>query len=140
MIHILVTNYYVSCIVAPLSMCLTRFNKTAIQGTPQMAIDKEAISLSKDYSYYCTLTVCVLAPYVVILSSSVIAHVKLSPAIDTLSCLLCQALNRSPTCRETVAPSVCGWTPTSTSKTWLPPCRATRWVPAQPFTPQPVAD
>ena len=26
---------------------LTRFNKIAIQGTPQMAVDKEAISLSR---------------------------------------------------------------------------------------------
>ena len=32
---------------------LTRFNKIAIQGTPQMAIDKEAIiCLSRVYSYY----------------------------------------------------------------------------------------
>ena len=31
--------------------CLTRFNKIAIQGTPQMAVDKEAISLSRVYSY-----------------------------------------------------------------------------------------
>ena len=30
---------------------LTRFNKIAIQGTPQMAVDKEAISLSRVYSY-----------------------------------------------------------------------------------------
>ena len=29
---------------------LTRFNKIAIQGTPQMAVDKEAISLSRVYS------------------------------------------------------------------------------------------
>ena len=29
-----------------------RFNKIAIQGTPQMAVDKEAISLSRVYSYY----------------------------------------------------------------------------------------
>ena len=28
-----------------------RFNKIAIQGTPQMAVDKEAISLSRVYSY-----------------------------------------------------------------------------------------
>ena len=32
--------------------CLTRFNKIAIQGTPQMAVDKEAICLSRVYSYY----------------------------------------------------------------------------------------
>ena len=31
---------------------LTRFNKIAIQGTPQMALDKEAICLSRVYSYY----------------------------------------------------------------------------------------
>ena len=31
--------------------CLTRFNKIAIQGTPEMAVDKEAISFSKVYSY-----------------------------------------------------------------------------------------
>ena len=30
---------------------LTRLNKIAIQGTPQMAVDKEAISLSRVYSY-----------------------------------------------------------------------------------------
>ena len=30
---------------------LTRFNKIAIQGTPQMAVDKEAIRLSRVYSY-----------------------------------------------------------------------------------------
>ena len=29
-----------------------RFNKIAIQGAPQMAVDKEAISLSRVYSYY----------------------------------------------------------------------------------------
>ena len=31
---------------------LTRFNKIAIHGTPQMAVDKEAICLSRVYSYY----------------------------------------------------------------------------------------
>ena len=32
---------------------VTRFNKIAIQGTPQMAVDKEAIiCLSRVYSYY----------------------------------------------------------------------------------------
>ena len=35
------------------SFTLTRFNKIAIQGTPQMAVDKEAlICLSRVYSYY----------------------------------------------------------------------------------------
>ena len=44
---------------APMEICevngvldLTRFNKIAIQGAPQMAVDKEAISLSRVYSYY----------------------------------------------------------------------------------------
>ena len=31
---------------------MSEFNKIAIQGTPQMAVDKEAISLSRVYSYY----------------------------------------------------------------------------------------
>ena len=35
-----------------LKVFLRRFNKTAIPGTPQMAVDKEAISLSRVYSYY----------------------------------------------------------------------------------------
>ena len=30
----------------------TRFNKISTQGTPQMAVDKEAICLSRVYSYY----------------------------------------------------------------------------------------
>ena len=36
----------------PGEVFLTRFNKIAIQGTPQMAVDKEAICLSRVYSYY----------------------------------------------------------------------------------------
>ena len=38
----------------------TRFNKIAIEGTHQMAVDKEAISLSIVYSYYskCNLSIC----------------------------------------------------------------------------------
>ena len=35
-----------------MSLDLTRFNKIAIQGAPQMAVDKESISLSRVYSYY----------------------------------------------------------------------------------------
>ena len=31
---------------------LTRFNKIATQGAPQMAVDKETNSLSRVYSYY----------------------------------------------------------------------------------------
>ena len=39
---------------------LTRFNKIAIQGAPQMAVDKEAISLSRVHSHYskCNLPLC----------------------------------------------------------------------------------
>ena len=41
---------------------LTRFNKIAIQGTPQMAVDKEAISLSRVYlydsKYTCPYSMC----------------------------------------------------------------------------------
>ena len=36
----------------PCALFLTRFNKIAIQGTPQMAVDKEAICVSRVYSYY----------------------------------------------------------------------------------------
>ena len=35
---------------------LTRFNKIATQGAPQMAVDKEANSLSRVYSYYSKFT------------------------------------------------------------------------------------
>ena len=31
---------------------VSKFNKIAIQGTPQMAVEKEAICLSRVYSYY----------------------------------------------------------------------------------------
>ena len=33
-------------------LVLTRFNKIATQGAPQMAVGKEANSLSRVYSYY----------------------------------------------------------------------------------------
>ena len=39
-------------LIAKVIVFLTRFNKIAIQGTPQMAVDKEAICLSRVYSYY----------------------------------------------------------------------------------------
>ena len=37
---------------------LTRFNKIATQGAPQMAVDKEANSLSRVYSYYSKFNMC----------------------------------------------------------------------------------
>ena len=37
---------------------LTRFNKIATQGAPQMAVDKEANSLSRVYSYYSKFILC----------------------------------------------------------------------------------
>ena len=52
---------HVMPIVNPLdSIHHPRFNKIAIQGTPQMAVDKEAICLSRVYSYYfkCNLPLC----------------------------------------------------------------------------------
>ena len=42
--EVILKNYISVCIIF-----LTRFNKIAIQGTPQMAVDKEAISLSRVY-------------------------------------------------------------------------------------------
>ena len=38
---------------------LTRFNKIATQGAPQMAVDKEANSLSRVYSYYSKFNILV---------------------------------------------------------------------------------
>ena len=40
------------------NMFLTRFNKIATQGAPQMAVDKEANSLSRVYSYYSKFNMC----------------------------------------------------------------------------------
>ena len=37
---------------------LTRSNKIATQGAPQMAVDKEANSLSRVYSYYSKFNLC----------------------------------------------------------------------------------
>ena len=37
---------------------LTRFNKIATQGAPQMAVDKEPNSLSRVYSYYSKFNLC----------------------------------------------------------------------------------
>ena len=48
-------HVYMSPMTIPVlhpSSCLTRFNKIAIQGTPQMAVDNEAICLSRVCSYY----------------------------------------------------------------------------------------
>ena len=49
-------NSYVTWTPAILWWCrhlfLTIFNKIATQGAPQMAVDKEANSLSRVYSYY----------------------------------------------------------------------------------------
>ena len=38
--------------------CIPRFNKIATQGAPQMAVDKEANSLSRVYSYYSKFNPC----------------------------------------------------------------------------------
>ena len=47
--------------IVAVSVCridLTRFNKIATQGAPQMAVDKEANSLSRVYSYYSKFNLC----------------------------------------------------------------------------------
>ena len=41
---------YLWLLSSPWPRCLTRFNKIATQGAPQMAVDKEANSLSRVYS------------------------------------------------------------------------------------------
>ena len=46
------TNPIINCIQSLNITYLTRFNKIATQGAPQMAVDKEANSLSRVYSYY----------------------------------------------------------------------------------------
>ena len=43
---------YVTQPMAHIDFFKQDFNKIAIQGTPQMAVDKEAICLSRVYSYY----------------------------------------------------------------------------------------
>ena len=40
------------CLFEEIDLDLTRFNKITTQGAPQMAVDKEANSLSRVYSYY----------------------------------------------------------------------------------------
>ena len=51
--HFLLNKYESNCQVINCYICsLTRFNKIATQGAPQMAVDKEANSLSRVYSYY----------------------------------------------------------------------------------------
>ena len=51
------------------------FNKIAIQGTPQMAVDKEAICLSRVYSYY---PKCNFPLFYVILVYSILEHINTS--------------------------------------------------------------
>ena len=50
--NITTPNTYITPPYTTTILGLTRFNKIAIQGTPQMAVDKEAICLSRVYSYY----------------------------------------------------------------------------------------
>ena len=46
------TQHVLEPTIATRILDLTRFNKIATQGAPQMAVDKEANSLSRVYSYY----------------------------------------------------------------------------------------
>ena len=50
--HLPMTNWMQLIACLDLTSFLTRFNKIATQGAPQMAVDKEANSLSRVYSYY----------------------------------------------------------------------------------------
>ena len=69
---------------------LTRFNKIAIQGTPQMAVDKEAICLSRVYSYYfkCNLPLFYVQPaltrYLSILFLNTLTLVACTQSVDNL--------------------------------------------------------
>ena len=52
-IIITVNQQEIKCSTMPrTAIDLTRFNKIATQGAPQMAVDKEAYNLSRVYSYY----------------------------------------------------------------------------------------
>ena len=50
-ISVLPSQLSVTSLRFDMTIALTRFNKIAIQGTPQMAEDKEAIRLPRVYSY-----------------------------------------------------------------------------------------
>ena len=54
-----VRNYVQLCaVLCAIMFNKTRFNKIATQGAPQMAVDKEANSLSRVYSYYSKFNLC----------------------------------------------------------------------------------
>ena len=66
---------------------LTRFNKIAIQGTPQMAVDKEAlICLSRVYSYYfkCTFPLFYDTRYLSILFLNILTLLACTHSSDNL--------------------------------------------------------
>ena len=52
MVRFLLTEEAQKLIIGKHEVDLTRFNKIDTQGAPQMAVDKEANSLSRVYSYY----------------------------------------------------------------------------------------
>ena len=51
-VYTIITYDTISSIPNTCTFTLTRYNKIAIQGAPQMTVDKEAIHLSRVYSYY----------------------------------------------------------------------------------------
>ena len=67
-----------------------KINKIAIQGTPQMAVDKEAICLSRVYSYYpkCNLarylSILALARFLSILFLNTLTLVACTQSVDNL--------------------------------------------------------
>ena len=72
------------------SASLTRFNKIATQGAPQMAVDKEANSLSRVYSYYSKFNLCLfyvkpaLARYLSILFLNILTLLACTQSVDNL--------------------------------------------------------
>ena len=70
--------------------CLTRFNKIATQGAPQMAVDKEANSLSRVYSYYSKFNLRLfyvwpaLARYLSILFLNILTLLACTQSVDNL--------------------------------------------------------
>ena len=77
-------------LIFPVSDDLTRFNKIATQGAPQMAVDKEANSLSRVYSYYSKFNLRLfyvypaLARYLSILFLNILTLLACTQSVDNL--------------------------------------------------------
>ena len=75
---------------SPTPMFLTRFNKIATQGAPQIAVDKKANSLSRVYYYYSKFNLCLfyvkpaLARYLSILFLNILTLLACTQSVDNL--------------------------------------------------------